>query len=211
MTEADENEARLIREQGKADWRAFVISRGRELKPGGFIVTMNLSSDEENNDASHVENGTRLLFSFLSDMAREGVITQEEYLATNYHGHHLRTPADFKEPFTSDLPEVGELGQDLVSVKSFKHFLKHPTFNIIDKGETEKLEYSRAIVASIYPWLHHSLYDGLSLSRSEEEKQMIIDQYFSRLEAYAFANSDHKPYVFYTEVVIKKRMHNEGL
>ncbi|OWF43990.1 probable S-adenosylmethionine-dependent methyltransferase At5g38780 [Mizuhopecten yessoensis] len=203
LTEADDIERGLMREQARADWRSFVISRGRELKPGGFLVTMNISSDENGEASLLVDKGLLQMGSMVSDMAREGVITQEEYLATNYNSYYLRTAADFKEPFTSGIPEVGELGLELVSVKSMRHYLKHPTFDIVNKDEAEKLEYSRGIVATVYPWMHHVLHEGLSVSRTEDEKQMIIDQYFNRLQTYAFDNSDHKPYIHFTGVVIK--------
>ncbi|XP_033727482.1 farnesoic acid carboxyl-O-methyltransferase-like [Pecten maximus] len=206
MVEADDSEQTLIREQGKIDWRNFVISRGRELKPGGFLITMNLSSDDNGSQPMNVHKGVPLLGSLVGDMVKEGKIAQEEYLATNQHIHYQRTAADFKEPFSSALPQIGELGLELVSVKSFKYYLKHPTFDIVNKDETEKLEYSKAIVAAIYPWMYHTLYQGLSVSRAEEKKEKIIDDYFSRLQKYAFEHSDHKPYVFYTEVVIHKRM-----
>ncbi|XP_021350923.1 uncharacterized protein LOC110448802 isoform X2 [Mizuhopecten yessoensis] len=183
IDKSDAIELRLMKEQAKDDWRSFVISRGRELKP---------------------EKGLLSLGRFVSDMATECVITQEEYVATNFNSDYLRTPAEFKEPFTSALPEVRELGMELVSVKLIKHYLHHPTFDIVNKDKTEKLEYSRRIVASVYPWMQHVLYEGLSVSRTEDEKQAIIDQYFDRLRTYAFDHSDHKPYLVFTEVVIKK-------
>lgn len=70
--------------------------------------------------------------------------------------------------------------------------------------ETEKQEYSRAIVAAVYPWMHHVLNGGLSVSRTEDEKQTIIDKYFTRLQTYAYDHSDHKQTYIYTLVVIKK-------
>ncbi|OWF47743.1 probable S-adenosylmethionine-dependent methyltransferase At5g38100 [Mizuhopecten yessoensis] len=204
MGEADNNEQRLMREQGKTDWRAFVIARGRELKPGGFLVSLNASLNDDNDETSHVDKGNHNLGKFVSDMARDGVITQEEYLATNFHSHYTRTAADFQEPFSSTLPEVDKLGLELVSVKSMKHYLQHPLFDIVEKDETEKMEYSRKVVASVFPWFHHVIRGGLSFSRTEDEKQMIVEQYFNRLQAYAFAHSDHKPYLIFTEVVIQK-------
>ncbi|XP_021341477.1 methyltransferase FUS9-like isoform X2 [Mizuhopecten yessoensis] len=204
IADADDNELSLMREQAKADWRSFVISRGRELKPGGFLVTMNISSDDSGDEPMLVEKGALRLGSFVSDMAKERVITKEEYLATNFNSSYMRTPAEFKEPFTSALPEVRELRLELVSVKSIKHYLQHPTFDIVNKDNTEKMEYSRRIVASIYPWMHHVLYGGLSVSRTEDKKQAIVDEYFDRLQTYAFDHADHKPYLIFTEVVIKK-------
>ncbi|XP_021375973.1 uncharacterized protein LOC110464851 [Mizuhopecten yessoensis] len=155
-------------------------------------------------ESSQIENGQIQLGRIVSDMAKEGIITQEEYLATNFDSYYLRTAADFTEPFTDVIPEVGKLGLELVSMKSFKHYLPNPAFDIINKDETEKLEYSRQIVANVYPWMHHVLEGGLSISRTENEKQIIIDQYFNRLQKYAFAHSDFKPLIIFTEVVIKK-------
>ncbi|OWF43239.1 hypothetical protein KP79_PYT18810 [Mizuhopecten yessoensis] len=165
---------------------------------------MTPSSDENDEVQLHVHMGNLCLGSIVSNMAKEGVISQEEYLGTNFPNHYLRKPADFKEPFTSALPEVRELGLELVSVKSIKDYLQHPTFDIVNKDEEEKLEYSRTIVASIYPWMHHVLSGGLSISRTEDEKQTVIDQFFTRLQTYAFDHSDHKPSLIYTQVVIKK-------
>ncbi|XP_021349433.1 probable S-adenosylmethionine-dependent methyltransferase At5g38780 [Mizuhopecten yessoensis] len=204
MGEADDNEQRLMKEQARADWRDFIISRGRELKPGGVFITINVTSDEDNNVISQLDKGMHHLGSFVTDMAREGVITQEEYLAINFNGHYLRKASDLKEPFTSALPEVESLGLELVSLKTMKHFLHHPTFDIVDKDETEKREYSRGIVDSVSSWMHHVILGGLSSSRTEEDKQNILDQFFDRVRAYAYAHSDHEPYIIVTEVVIKK-------
>ncbi|XP_033759259.1 uncharacterized protein LOC117341494 [Pecten maximus] len=205
MGEADVQEQALMREQGKTDWRKFVISRGRELKPGGVLITMNVSLDKDNNTPTLIDKGLGYLGSFVSEMAKEGVITQEEYLSTTYHIHYMRTPADFEEPFINDVPEIEELGLELVSVKTIKQHLQHPLFDTANKGNGERLDYSRRIVAMVYPWFHHVLYMGLSLSRTEEEKEMVIGQYFRRLQTYAFEHSDNKPYVTMTEVVFKKR------
>ncbi|XP_033758372.1 farnesoic acid carboxyl-O-methyltransferase-like [Pecten maximus] len=76
--EADDGEQNLIRQQGKVDWRAYVISRGRELKPGGFLITLTISSNDKGELSSVFENGLSLLGSVMSDMAREGIITQVE-------------------------------------------------------------------------------------------------------------------------------------
>ncbi|XP_021339835.1 uncharacterized protein LOC110441065 [Mizuhopecten yessoensis] len=202
--EADDIEQCLMKEQAKADWRSFVISRGRELKPGGFLITITTSSNENDDKLLQLDGGFLSLGSIVSDMARESIISQEEYLGTNFHCHYLRKPADFEEPFTSALPEVRELGLELVSVKTTKHYPRHSTFDIVNKDEAEQLEYSRTIVASIYPWIHHVLCGGLSVSRTEDEKQTIIDEFFTRLQTYAFDHSDHKPTHIYTQVVIKK-------
>ncbi|XP_033759284.1 uncharacterized protein LOC117341522 [Pecten maximus] len=137
-------------------------------------------------------------------MTKEGIITQEEYLATNINAYLRRTTEDFKEPFTSDLPGIKELGLELVSIRSVKHYTPHPTFDVVNEDTTDKLKYSERIVAMVYPWLHDVIYRGFSNSRTEEEKKMIIDQYFRRIQTYAFEHSDFKPYLFFTEVVVKK-------
>ncbi|XP_060077594.1 uncharacterized protein LOC132557122 [Ylistrum balloti] len=205
MGEGDDNEKRLMKEKGKADWRSFVISRGRELKPGGFLITLNASSDEEDDVTSQIDKGMHYLGSFITDMAREGIITQEEYLAINFNGHYLRKAEDFKEPFSSALPEVQGLGLELISMKSMKHHLDHTSFGIVDKDETEKLEYSRRIVASVRSWMAHVILGGLSTSRTEEEKMVILDGYFDRVKSYAYDHSHHRPYIIVTEVVIQKK------
>ncbi|XP_033758375.1 uncharacterized protein LOC117340721 [Pecten maximus] len=128
---------------------------------------------------------------------------EEEYHATNINAYLRRTADDFKEPFTSDLPEIRELGLELVS--TVKHYTLPPTFDVVNKDTTDKLKYSERIVAMVYPWLHDVFYRGLSDSRSEDEKRMIIDQYFCRIQTYAFEHSDFKPYLFFTEVVMKKK------
>ncbi|XP_033758343.1 uncharacterized protein LOC117340688 [Pecten maximus] len=205
MGEADEHEQALMRDQGKTDWRNFVISRGRELKPGGILITVNGSAVKGCTSAMYLDKGLHHLGSFVSDMARDGVITQDEFIATNLPLHHIRTEGDFEEPFTSEIPEVAELGLELVSMKSMKNYLKHPLYDNVWKDDAEKMEYSKRIVAMVYPWMHHVLHGGLSESRTEAEKEVIIEQYFKRVQEYAFAYSEHKPYISVTEVVIQKR------
>ncbi|XP_033758374.1 probable S-adenosylmethionine-dependent methyltransferase At5g38780 [Pecten maximus] len=178
--EADDSEKKIMRAQGKADWRAFVISRGRELKPGGFLITFNVSSNDDRDLKAPFENGFIPLGRIVSDMNKEGIITQEEYLSTNINAYLGRTAEDFKEPFTSDLPDIKKLGLELVSIRTAKHFTLQQTFNNVNKNTTDKLKYSERIVAMVYPWLHNVLYKGFSNSRTEEEKEMIIDQYFRR-------------------------------
>ncbi|XP_033730562.1 probable S-adenosylmethionine-dependent methyltransferase At5g38780 [Pecten maximus] len=206
IDEADDEQQELMREQGKTDWRDFVISRGRELKPGGFLIVLNASSNDSEEMSSTNKKGKLLLGGIVSDMAREGIITQEEYLATNFHVHYLRKAVDFKEPFTGTLPEIGELGLELVSMKSIKYYTPNPTVDIVDKDMVDKLKYSQWIVAMVYPWFYHVIHGGLSDSRTKDEKETIIAQYFSRLQKFAFDNSDFKPYLIFTEIVIKKNM-----
>ncbi|XP_033758828.1 uncharacterized protein LOC117341103 [Pecten maximus] len=142
----------------------------------------------------------------VSDMVREGKVTREEYLAANWNGYLGRTAEDFKEPFTSDLPEIRELGLELVSIRSVKHYTLQQIFHNVNKDTTDKLKYSERIVAMVYPWLHHAIYRGLSDSRTEDEKEMITDQYFRRIQTYAFEHSDYKPYLVFTEVVMKRNL-----
>ncbi|XP_060073551.1 uncharacterized protein LOC132553334 [Ylistrum balloti] len=203
VEEADDSEQRLMREQAKTDWRAFVISRGRELKPGGYLVTLNTSLDEKGNSPTLKDNGKVIMGDTVSELAKEGIITQEEYLGMNYNAYYVRSEEDFKEPFTSALPDVERLGLELVLIK---HYLQSPLPDIVNKDETEKLEYSHKLVAMVYPWMYHVIYGGLSKSRTEEEKEMIIDQYFHRLQTYAFDHSDNKLYPSFTQVVIKKKI-----
>ncbi|XP_069129345.1 uncharacterized protein [Argopecten irradians] len=134
-------------------------------------------------------------------MASEQIITQEEYLATNFNTHYRRKAEDFKEPFCSALPEVEVLGLELVSLTSFKHYTSNPT--TVNKDTANKMEYSRWIRSMVYPWFYHAVYNGLSTSRTEIEKQRIIDQYFGRLQKHASEHCDYKPVIIFTKVVIK--------
>ncbi|XP_069128806.1 uncharacterized protein [Argopecten irradians] len=212
LHEADEEEQKLMKEQGKLDWRTCVVSRGRELKPGGFLVTMNSSTNEHDEIFSVVENGTLQLGRMVSEMASEQIISQDEYLAMNFNSHYHRKEEDFKEPFCCALPEENELGLELVSMKAFKRYAPNPTIDFANKGgmcskdtnTTDKMEYSRWIRSMVYPWFYHALYNGLSTTRTEEEKQSVIDQYFSRLQKHAFEHCDFKPFLLFTQVVIKK-------
>ncbi|OWF36841.1 S-adenosylmethionine-dependent methyltransferase At5g38100 [Mizuhopecten yessoensis] len=74
--EADDIEQCLMKEQAKADWRSFVISRGRELKPGGFLITITTSSNENDDKLLQLDGGFLSLGSIVSDMARESIISQ---------------------------------------------------------------------------------------------------------------------------------------
>ncbi|XP_069136550.1 uncharacterized protein [Argopecten irradians] len=194
--EADEEERKMIREQGKTDWRAFVLSRGRELKPGGALVVLTVSSNGHGEMSSVFYHGQSVFGRIVSDMTTEGILTQKEYLATNFHVFYGRNEDDFREPFTSGLPDIKKLGLELVSIKlTTRHYNTHTT---------DKLKYSQMIVAMVIPWMHHVVYGGLSNSRSEKEKEEIISQYFDRLQTYAYNHSDFIPYMFFTEVVIKR-------
>ncbi|XP_069134401.1 uncharacterized protein [Argopecten irradians] len=202
--EADEEERQLMREQGKADWRAFVLSRGRELKPGGALVVLSVSSNEHGQLPSYFDAGHAVLGRIASEMTTEGILTQEEYRAMNLQALYGRNEDDLREPFTSGLTRIEELGLELVTTKLSRWHFHHRIFDIIDKDTTDKLNYSKMIVAMVFPWLHHVLCGGLSNSRSEEEKEEIITQYFDRLQTYAYNHSDFIPYIFFTEVVIKR-------
>ncbi|XP_069108592.1 uncharacterized protein [Argopecten irradians] len=204
--EADEEERQLMSEQGEADWRAFVLSRGRELKPGGAVIVLSASCNDKGKLPSFFDEGHSVLGRIVSDMVGEGIITQDEYRATNLYILHGRTEYDFRKPFTSGLPDIKELGLELVTTNISSWHLPHRIFDIIDKDTTGKQEYSQMIVSMMFPWMHHVLYGGLSNSRSEEEKEQIITQYFDRLQTYAYNHSDSKPSIFFTEVVIKKNI-----
>ncbi|XP_069109295.1 uncharacterized protein [Argopecten irradians] len=157
-------------------------------------------------------HGYSVLGRIVSDMTTEGILTQEEYLATNLHVFYGRNEDDFREPFTSGLPDIKKLGLELVSIKLTTRHYNTRTLDVIDKDlvnqiymyTTDKLKYSQMMVAMVFPWLHHVVYGGLSNSRSEKEKEQIITQYFDRLQTYTYNHSDFIPYIFFTEVVIKR-------
>ncbi|XP_033759089.1 uncharacterized protein LOC117341335 [Pecten maximus] len=96
------------------------------------------------------------------------------------------------------------LGLELVSVRVEKHYVQHPVYDVANKDVKDKEEYAKHVVAGIRPWLYYVIYGGLSQSRTETENQAIVEEYFDRVYRHAYSNSDHKPYMVVSEVIIRK-------
>ncbi|XP_060079251.1 uncharacterized protein LOC132558673 [Ylistrum balloti] len=207
LEEADDEDRTLIEEQARKEWSTFVVSRGRELKPGGYLVVVTPSCNEGNTSTCHIAGGPMQLGGLVRNMYKEGLITEDEYLNTNFNTHYLRTEVDFREPFTHSHSEVTGLGLEMVSVRGSKHYVHHPVYDIVDKDAKEKEQYAEHIVAGIRPWLYYVIYGGLNQSRTETEKQTIVEEYFNRVYRHAYSNSNHKPYMVVSEVVIRKSNH----
>ncbi|XP_069124149.1 uncharacterized protein [Argopecten irradians] len=200
----DEEKA-LIKEQSSKDWEQFVYVRGKELSPGGYLVVLNCGVDKTGKELLSIQGGMPRLGKLLGTMLHDCLITEEEFLNTNFDVDIYRTEEDHSYPFTHG-DKLTEMGLELVSVRSFINKLEHHTFDIVDKDEATKAEYAERVVAGIKPWFYHVVYNGLSSKRSAEERTRLTDIYFDRMRAFAYDNHGGRTEIPLVETVVRKRL-----
>jgi hypothetical protein len=127
-----------FREQAAADWSLILAHRANEMKSGAEFVCVNFATDEEGQFLGHTrrtEDSMHHSFArHWQQMADEGLLQQEEVLATNFPNQY-RTLEEVSRPFasgvTSPAAEAGlqlrEARTEVVECPYLNTWLADPT------------------------------------------------------------------------------------
>ena len=176
--------------KGAADWENFLIMRASELKPGGFLALFNFGIDEENRWLGHT-GGVNMFDEFNRHwraMADEGVITDEEYRATNFPQVY-RTVDQFTAPFRDADTAVRAAGLTLEHVET--RVVRCPFASAWEAGEYgSAAEFAAAYIPTLRSWSEPVFANGLSTGRSAPDRAALIDAFYGRYEATVAASPD---------------------
>ncbi|MEM7375969.1 MAG: SAM-dependent methyltransferase [Pseudomonadota bacterium] len=175
MVGASSAELDVFSAQADSDWLTILQHRNAELRPGGRAVLVNFCRDS----AGHYlgNTGGVNMFDTLRDIwcefVADGVINAEE-LARMTLPQYYRTVAEFARPFESgDLP-----GMQLESIETAHVACPYAAQFQLD-GDLET--FATGLVGTVRSWNQSTFLGALDDSRSIEERQAIIEDYY---EAY---------------------------
>ncbi|XP_060063899.1 uncharacterized protein LOC132544331 [Ylistrum balloti] len=203
--QSNENDVKALKTLAALDWKTFLVMRGKELRPGGYLVVLNIGTTKYGETTVNIHGGKATLDQILKTMLADGLITKNEFLDCSSCSLVERTETEHIAPFKENDKDLEETGLELVSIRSFVHQLKHPTFSVSNKDEATKKLYADRIVAGIKPWLNNSIYRGLSSERSTSEREILVEKYFAKLWDFAYKNNDQIPHLALVEIVAKRR------
>ncbi|MGB0507506.1 MAG: hypothetical protein ACPGGK_15050 [Pikeienuella sp.] len=165
--------------KGAADWENFLLMRAAELKPGGFLALFNFGIDEEGRWLGHT-GGVSMFDTFDAlwrGLMEEGVITAEEYRATNFPQCY-RTVEQFTAPL-EDGAAAHAAGLRLEHVET--RVVRCP-FEEDFASHGDAAAFAKAYIPTLRSWSEPVFLAGLSAERPVAERAGIVDEFYGRYE-----------------------------
>ena len=167
--------------KGAADWENFLLMRAEELKSGGLLALFNFGIDEDGRWLGHT-GGVTMFDEFNRHwraMADEGLITADEYRATNFPQVY-RTVEQFTAPLTTSGP-VQEAGLTLEHVET--RVVRCPFAAAHEAGEyADDVAFAKAYIPTLRSWSEPVFVTGLA-NRAPDERARLVDEFYGRYEA----------------------------
>lgn len=179
---------RAYQDKGAADWENFLLTRARELRPGGILALFNFGIDEEGRYLGHT-GGVSMFDTFDAlwrEMAAEGIITEEEVLATNFPQVY-RTVEEFCAPLHDMENPVYRAGLRAEHVST--GVVQCP-FAADYARHGDAAAFAKAYIPTLRSWSEPVFFGGLSADRPTEERAAIVDDFYGRYEAKVAASPD---------------------
>ncbi|KAL9980562.1 hypothetical protein ACROYT_G009165 [Oculina patagonica] len=195
-------ERELLTRQAAADWETFLLMRAKELASGGTLAMVVFAEEDD----EHFTRGkdleiTQVLSEMWKSMAEDGVITMDEVNKTIIAAY-IRTRKELQLPFMSEGSPVRKAGLTLSSLEVKTFACPHAKL----RRETGNIKMAaKSMAEEIRMWSNSSFLSGLSDERTTEEKNLIVDEYFRRLEAeFVRSPEDYKMEFVAAVVSVKK-------
>lgn len=180
MVGAQGEEKSAFAQQAAHDWETILMHRSRELVPGGKLVLVNFCVDEEGRYLGNT-GGVNMFDNFNRNwqtFLEQGLVTEEEYSAMTLPQYYNNVE-EFSHPLTDTASKVYQAGMRLESIQTevvpcpfAKDFEKH--------GDASA--FAKAYIPTIRSW-NESIFKGaLSDTRSEAEKNELIESYYGLYE-----------------------------
>lgn len=167
-------------EIGRIEWERFLLLRTRELKAGGRIALLNFGIDEKGRYLGQT-GGVSMFDCFdrlWRGLAEEGVIRNEEYLATNFPQVY-RTTEQFTAPLREATSPVHQAGLRLELVES--RFTRCPYARDFESHRDPEC-FARAYIPTLRSWSEPTFASGLDPDRPPEQRQAILDEFYRRYQ-----------------------------
>jgi hypothetical protein len=168
-------------EQASEDWQRFLGHRARELRPGGELIVVAVTTDDTGNTGG--EGLMDLTNEPVLAMVEAGFIRPEEYRQMNMPAYH-RTMEEFTEPLRS-----GTLTEDLILKEDAKAGFPDQLW-----PEYEQTEDATAFAASYTEFMRAfteaPLFAGLGADRTPADRERLANEYFERMRNLIEANPE---------------------
>ncbi|XP_071095261.1 uncharacterized protein [Haliotis cracherodii] len=185
MSSAEEKTA--LHKQADLDWETFLLRRSRELKQGGLLVVGACCEfvDRNSGEIRHLSDSfIRLLNEEWKEYSQSGKISKEEFLNTNW-AVCLHNMDQLRKPFDDKLSAVSGSGLSLLSAETAVNpdvFYNAWKKKKDEEGIDDREEFARMYVSAHRNWSNSTFMNGLSDSRSLEEKEKIVDGMYDVVE-----------------------------
>jgi len=177
---AEGAELTAFAEQGKRDWKTILLQRARELMPGGRLVLVNFGKDEAGRYLGNT-GGVNMFDTFnvlWQRFAAEGVISAEEYLRMTLPQYY-KTVEEFTRPLTDTASPVYRAGLRLEQCET--RVVPCP-FAAEFRQHRDATRFAQEYIPTMRSWTESTFLLALSPNRPREERQSIIDRYYSAYE-----------------------------
>src|ERR687893_488761 len=168
-------------EQASEDWQRFLGHRARELRPGGELIVVAVTTDDTGNTGG--EGLMDLTNEPVLAMVEAGFIRPEEYRRMNMPAYH-RTMEEFTEPLLS-----GTLTEDLILKEATRAEFPDQLW-----PEYEQTEDATAFAASYTEFMRAfteaPLFAGLDADRTPADRERLVNEYFKRMRSVIEANPE---------------------
>ncbi len=169
-------------EQAREDWQRFLGHRAQELRPGGELIVVAVTTDDAGNTGG--EGLMDLTNEPLLEMVEAGAIRPEEYDRMNMPAYH-RTMEEFTEPLRS-----GTLTEDLILKEDARVDFPDQLW-----PEYEQTGDANAFAASYTEFMRAfteaPLFTGLDADRTPADRETLTNEYFKRMRSLIEANPEH--------------------
>ncbi|XP_046551285.1 S-adenosyl-L-methionine:benzoic acid/salicylic acid carboxyl methyltransferase 3-like [Haliotis rubra] len=173
-------ETAALHKQAELDWETFLLKRSRELKRGGLLVVGTCAEFEGRNTGENrymLQSFIGLLNEVWKEYSITGKITKDEFINTNL-SFCLPNMEQVRKPFDDKTSPVSRSGLSLLSAEAVVNpdvFYNNWREKKDKEGIDEREEFARMYVYAHRNWSNSTFMNGLSDSRSLEEKEQIVD------------------------------------
>lgn len=182
MVGASGEERAAFSEQGRVDWERMLLRRSEELKHGGRLCLFNFGIDDEGRYLGNT-GGVNMFDTFSElwqSLADDGTITAEEFQNTNFPQCY-RTREEFVAPLEDESSAIFQSGLRLEHVES--RVVRCPFEQDYAENHGDPVRFSEEYIPTLRSWSEPTFANGLSESRSNEEKAEIIDEFYGRYQS----------------------------
>jgi hypothetical protein len=161
-------------EQASEDWRLFLAHRARELRPGGELIVVAVTTDDTGTIGG--ESLMDLTNEPLLAMVDAGLIRPEEYRRMDMPAYH-RTMEEFTEPLRS-----GTLTEDLVLKECARAEFPDQLWPEYEpRGDANA--FAGAYTEFMRAFTEAPLFAGLDADRAPADRERLVNDYFERMKS----------------------------
>ena len=174
--------------QARDDWQTILLNRARELSPGGKLVLVNFCIDENGHYLGNT-GGVNMFDNFNRNWQQwvdQGIVTAQEYQAMTLPQYY-NTVEEFSAPLLDKQSPIYQAGLRLVDIET-----AHVPCPFAEdfKQHQDAARFAKAFIPTIRSWNESTFLGALSVDRPAEQRQELIEAYYTLYEKQVEANPD---------------------